>query len=165
VEIAFSIDDVGERFEYQRANAVWSEVEYNIARFMAMRDRHPNIQLQACITVNVFNVLYLETVANWAEEQGFDFIYWNMLHEAKHFSIATLPDTAKQAIAEKLSTAAVSKKAQAEIKSVIDFMMQGQSLDGTLLLDQITITDQRRKQSLADVEPEFAEIINYRSPE
>ena len=59
----------------------------------------------------------------------------------------------------------MSKKAQAEIKSVIDFMMQGQSLDGTLLLDQITLTDRRRKQNLADVEPEFAEIINYRSPE
>jgi len=41
--------------------------------------------------------------------------------------------------------------------------MQGQSLDGTQLLDQITITDQRRKQSLADAEPEFAEIINYRN--
>jgi MoaA/NifB/PqqE/SkfB family radical SAM enzyme len=164
VEIAFSIDDVGDRFEYQRANAVWSEVEHNIARFMAMRDRHHNIQLQACITVNVFNVLYLETVANWADQQGFDFVYWNMLHEAKHFSIATLPATAKQVIAEKLSTAAVSAKAQTEIKSVIDFMLQGQSLDGTQLLDQITITDRRRKQSLADIEPEFAEIINYRSP-
>ena len=163
VEIAFSIDDVGARFEYQRANAVWSEVESNIAQFIAMRDRHPNIQLQACITVNVFNVIYLETVANWADQQGFDFVYWNMLHEARHFSIAALPDTAKQAIVEKLSTAAVSTKTQAEIKSVIDFMMQGQSLDGTQLLNQITITDQRRKQSLADVEPEFAEIINYRS--
>ena len=163
VEIAFSIDDVGARFEYQRANAVWSEVESNIARFMAMRDRHPSIQLQACITVNVFNVIYLETVANWADQQGYDFVYWNMLHEARHFSIAALPDTAKQAIVEKLSTAAVSTKTQAEIKSVIDFMMQGQSLDGTQLLNQITITDQRRKQSLADVEPEFAEIINYRS--
>ena len=111
----------------------------------------------------MFNVIYLETVANWADQQGFDFVYWNMLHEARHFSIAALPDTAKQAIVEKLSTAAVSTKTQAEIKSVIDFMMQGQSLDGTQLLNQITITDQRRKQSLADVEPEFAEIINYRS--
>ena len=138
VEIAFSIDDVGARFEYQRANAVWSEVESNIAQFIAMRDRHPNIQLQACITVNVFNVIYLETVANWADQQGFDFVYWNMLHEARHFSIAALPDTAKQAIVEKLSTAAVSTKTQAEIKSVIDFMMQGQSLDGTQLLNQIT---------------------------
>lgn len=163
VEIAFSIDDVGERFEYQRANAVWSEVESNIARFMAMRARLPNIQLQACITVNVFNVMYLETVANWADQQGFDFVYWNMLHEARHFSIAALPDLAKKAIVKKLSTAAVSLKSQAEIQSVMDFMLQGCSLDGTQLLDQITITDQRRNQSLADTEPEFAEIINYRN--
>ena len=161
VEIAFSIDDVGARFEYQRANAVWPEVEYNIARFMAMRDRHSNIQLQACITVNVFNVLYLEHVANWAYRQGFNFVYWNMLHEAKHFSIATLPDTAKQAIAQQLSTATVSKKVQTEFKYVVDFMMQGSSWDGTQLLNEITITDQRRKQCLADVAPEFAELINY----
>ena len=165
VEIAFSIDDVGARFEYQRANAVWSEVEYNIARFMAMRDRHPNIQLQACITVNVFNVLYLEGVANWAYQQGFNFVYWNMLHEAKHFSIATLPDTAKQAIAQQLSTATVSKKVQTEFKSVVDFMLQGSSWDGQQLLNEITITDQRRKQCLADVAPEFAELINYRRTE
>jgi MoaA/NifB/PqqE/SkfB family radical SAM enzyme len=165
VEIAFSIDDVGARFEYQRANAVWSEVEYNIARFMAMRDRHSNIQLQACITVNVFNVLYLEHVANWAYQQGFNFVYWNMLHEAKHFSIATLPDTAKQAIAQQLSTATVSKKVQTEFKSVVDFMLQGSSWDGTQLLNEITITDQRRKQCLADVAPEFAELINYRRTE
>ena len=33
VEIAFSIDDVGARFEYQRTNAVWSEVETNISQF------------------------------------------------------------------------------------------------------------------------------------
>lgn len=165
VEIAFSIDDVDARFEYQRANAVWSEVEYNIARFMAMRDRHSNIQLQACITVNVFNVLYLEHVANWAYRQGFNFVYWNMLHEAKHFSIATLPDTAKQAIAQQLSTATVSKKVQTEFKYVVDFMMQGSSWDGTQLLNEITITDQRRKQCLADVAPEFAELINYRRTE
>jgi hypothetical protein len=162
VEIAFSIDDVGARFEYQRANAVWSEVEYNIARFMAMRDRHPNIQLQACITVNVFNVLYLEHVANWAYQQGFNFVYWNMLHEAKYFSIATLPSAAKQAIAQQLSTAVVPKKAQAEFKSVVDFMLQGPSWDGQKLLNEITITDRRRKQCLADVAPEFAELINYR---
>ena len=33
VEIAFSIDDVGPRFEYQRANALWYEVNVNIQKF------------------------------------------------------------------------------------------------------------------------------------
>ena len=33
VEIALSIDDLGERFEYQRSNAVWSDVVQNLNRF------------------------------------------------------------------------------------------------------------------------------------
>ena len=53
VEVAFSIDDVDERFEYQRANAVWAEVNSNIDSFEAMRDRSNNMQLQVCSTVNV----------------------------------------------------------------------------------------------------------------
>ena len=77
VEIAFSIDDVGARFEYQRSNAVWSEVAANIARFKQLRDRYPNIRLQVCSTVNVFNVYYLEELARWNYSQGFDYIYWN----------------------------------------------------------------------------------------
>ena len=82
VEIAFSIDDVGDRFEYQRTNAVWSEVMDNIAKFRELRNHLPNIQLQVCSTVNVFNVCYLEELSHWIEAQQFDFVYWNMMHEA-----------------------------------------------------------------------------------
>jgi MoaA/NifB/PqqE/SkfB family radical SAM enzyme len=161
VEIAFSIDDIGPRFEYQRANAVWSEVEYNIARFMAMRDRHPNMQLQACITVNVFNVLYLEGVANWADAQGFNFIYWNMLHEAKYHSIGSLPDSAKQLVKQRLSDIRVSNKNRLEIDRIIDFMMNGQSLDGTELQNNIKIVDSRRNQDLRTSHYDLAKAIGY----
>jgi hypothetical protein len=105
VEIAFSIDDVGARFEYQRTNAVWSEVVGNIQKFVAMRDRCSNIQLQVCSTVNVFNVYYLEELATWIDTQAFDFVYWNMMHEAYYFSINTLPDTAKKQISQRLERA------------------------------------------------------------
>jgi organic radical activating enzyme len=60
VEIAFSIDDLGKRFEYQRSNAVWDEVECNIQRFRELRNQCSNIQLQCCSTVNIFNVRYID---------------------------------------------------------------------------------------------------------
>jgi len=161
VEIAFSIDDVGTRFEYQRSNAVWTEVEANIARFKQLRDRHKNIQLQVCCTVNVFNVYYLETVANWIAEQGFDFVYWNMMHEAFYFSISTLPEPAKQGITEHLSQAQVSAKTQQEFARIIEFMNNGNSLDGFMLRMKIADLDRKRRQNLAQVEPEFAQLINY----
>jgi hypothetical protein len=86
VEIAFSIDDVEQRFEYQRSNARWDTVCENIDKFRQLRARYSNIRLQVCCTVNVFNVYYLETVADWIMKQQFDFIYWNMLHDAYYFS-------------------------------------------------------------------------------
>jgi MoaA/NifB/PqqE/SkfB family radical SAM enzyme len=161
VEIAFSIDDVGARFEYQRTNAVWSEVSANIERFKQLRAQHSNISLQVCTTVNVFNVYYLETVAQWIEQQGFDFVYWNMMHEAYYFSISTLPDSAKQAVAEKLQTAQVNEKNRREFDLIIDFMNRGASLDGNILRMKVADLDRKRQQNFAQFEPEMAKLIDY----
>jgi MoaA/NifB/PqqE/SkfB family radical SAM enzyme len=164
VEIAFSIDDVGARFEYQRSNAVWSEVETNLSRFKQLRDRNTNIQLQVCTTVNVFNVLYLEDVANWIDQQGFDFVYWNMMHEAYYFSISTLPESAKIAIAHRLNTSCVGDQTRKEFDNIIDFMNRGASLDGNILRMKIADLDRKRQQTIATVQPEFADLINYVDP-
>lgn len=161
VEIAFSIDDVEDRFEYQRSNARWAEVVENLDRFKQLRTRNNNITLQACCTINVFNVYYLETVANWIEAQGFDFIYWNMMHDAYYYSISTLPDTAKAVIAERLRTANVSDRVKEEFNRVADFMLRGNSLDGNLLRMNLRDLDFKREQNLAVVEPEFAALIDY----
>jgi len=164
VEVAFSIDDVGARFEYQRSNAVWSQVCDNIERFRAMRERLLNMSLQVCCTVNVFNVLYLEQVAEWIDQQDFDFVYWNMMHDAYYFSINTLPDTAKKQISQRLKSAAVSDRYQEEFSKIIAFMNAGVSLDGFILRMKIADLDRKRGQNLATVEPELAEIIDYAGP-
>ena len=162
VEIAFSIDDIGERFEYQRSNAVWTEVTANIERFKAFRAQHANIQLQVCCTVNVFNVLYLQDVAWYIKHTGFDFVYWNMMHDAWYFSIATLPDAAKQRITEFLSMSVFPEEYQAEISRIVDFMNNGASTDGFMLKMKIRDLDRKRQQDLAAVAPMFAEILDYR---
>jgi len=161
VEIAVSIDDVGTRFEYQRSNAVWTEVVANIERFKQLRARNANIQLQFCCTVNVFNVYYLEELANFVYAQGFDFVYWNMMHDAYYFSIATLPEPAKQAIAEHLAQAVVPERVQQEFKNITDFMNNGASLDGFILRMRIADLDRKRQQDLSVVQPEFAQLIGY----
>ena len=165
VEIAFSIDDIGARFEYQRSNAIWTEVVANIAKFRALRSRHPNICLQICCTVNVFNVYYLETVAEWILEQKMDFIYWNMMHDVYFFSISSLPDSAKQAITEKLNSADMPAKIKEEFDRIVDFMKGGVSLDGFHLRREIGNLDRRRGQNLAITEPEFAQLIGYLDPD
>jgi MoaA/NifB/PqqE/SkfB family radical SAM enzyme len=164
VEIAFSIDDIGARFEYQRSNAVWSDIETNLARFKQLRKRHANIQLQICTTVNVFNVYYIEEVAKWMDQQDFDFVYWNMMHEAYYFSISTMPDSVKTAIISKLSTADVTDSTRKEFNNIIGFMNDGVSLDGFMLRMKVADLDRKRQQDLRTVEPEFAKLIEYAGP-
>jgi MoaA/NifB/PqqE/SkfB family radical SAM enzyme len=161
VEVAFSIDDIGDRFEYQRSNAVWSEVCENITRFRAMRERLLNMTLQVCCTVNVFNVLYLEQVAHWIDQQDFDFVYWNMMHDAYYFSISTLPESAKQSVAQCLDNAKVDANTRREFDHIKKFMLSGVSLDGFILRMRISDLDRRRQQNLCLVEPELAKLINY----
>ena len=161
VEIAFSIDDVGDRFEYQRSNAVWADVCANLDRFRDLKEIHTNIELQVCTTVNIFNVRYLKDIAQWLEHnrESFTFVYWNMMHDAWYFSIACLPDNAKKAISDYLNS--VDTIYRTEFDRIRDFMNRGASTDGFMTRMKIADLDRKRNQNLTDVAPEFATLIEY----
>lgn len=161
VEIAFSIDDLHERFEYQRSNAVWYEVIENLAWFQGLRSRHRNIKLQVCSTVNIFNVLHLESLAKWIDIQAFDFIYWNVLHEARPFCISSLPESAKKLVADKLDAATVRDFHRQEFDKIKAFMMAGESMPAETINEQIRRLDQRRGQHLKNVIRELADALDY----
>jgi len=161
VEVAFSIDDVGERFEYQRTNAQWDEVQNNIAKFKQLRDSVGNMSLQVCSTVNAYNVYYLSGLAHWIDEQNFDFVYWNMLHEPSYLSVSRLPPNAKSAAIESLKSAEVTSYHKKEFEHIIDFISNGDTTNGQELLENIETLDNRRDANLADAHPEWADILSY----
>jgi len=161
VEIAFSIDDVDERFEYQRKNAIWSEVNDNIRKFRELKQELGNIVLQVCSTINVFNVMYLEGLAHWIDKQGFDNVYWNMLHDEEAVSIRSLPIQAKRLAEQRLNVSDVNSYHRKQFDSCISFMEQGKSSDGSELLRKVKDKDQIRNENLWDHHPELAEAIGY----
>ena len=163
VEIAFSIDDVGSRFEYQRSNADWNLVCENLDRFRDLKEIYPNIRLQVCTTVNVFNVRYLAELAQWIERNcaGFDFVYWNIMHDAWYFSIASLPDPAKAAITEYLLTAPIPPRYHVEFARIVDFMNGGASTDGFITCMRIQDLDRKRNTDFAQLCPEMAQLLEY----
>jgi MoaA/NifB/PqqE/SkfB family radical SAM enzyme len=161
VEIAISIDDIGERFEYQRTNAVWALVEENIARFHSLRHSCTNIRLQCCSTVNVFNIRYIDRLAKWIASQQFDFVYWNIMHDAWYFSIACLPDAVKEDLDEYLRAARIPERFAQDFQGIRDFMNNGASTDGFMTRMKIADLDRKRDQDFAQVCPEMAELIEY----
>jgi organic radical activating enzyme len=164
VEIAFSIDDIQQRFEYQRSNASWDQVIVTLDQFKELRRRSSNIKLQSCSTVNVFNVMYLEPLAQWLDQRQFDSVYWNILHNPSELSIANLSSSAKSFICARLQSAQINDFNRTEFNRIITFIQQGQPGDAKKLLDKIKELDHRRQTDLRDHHLELASAIGYEGP-
>jgi len=158
VEIAFSIDDVAERFEYQRFGANWKEANENIAKFQDLKHNNKNIVLQHCLTVNVFNIFYLPELFQWMQQQHFNSTYFNVLHDAFYFCIRSLPNNAKQEIVEIYKDNTYYKD---EVDNLIRFMLQGDSTDAQDLKRVTDESDRQRRQRLTDHHSELARAIGY----
>ena len=117
VEIAFSIDDIEKRFEYQRHPAVWSEVDANIKKFM--NSGLKNLSTQICTTLNFFNIWNIDELAYKVKEWNPNFWYINILHHPVEFDIQQIPRELKVQIIDKLKKTEIY---QQEIQTAIDYI-------------------------------------------
>lgn len=159
VEIALSIDDIGPRFEYQRYGASWDNVIKNIQHFYDLRNANRNIKLQLCMTSNAQNFYYIDEMCEWISQQKFDYVYFNVLHDAWHFSISRLNEAAKELIYNKLKN--YSGPYDDEVANLLQFMLQGEGSDCTKLVGQLKNSDIQRNQKFSDHHPEIAVAIGY----
>ena len=159
VEIAFSIDNVGARFEYERYGADWNEVQANITKFTKMRSS--KISTQLCTTMNIQNVYYLPELCDWISTQTFDHIYFNMLHDPWHMCISKMTAPAQELVIDRLTTHEFSPKHRAEMLRIVQFINNGEGSDGKEFLQKMQTTDDYRKQSFLDTHPEIARAMGY----
>ena len=163
VDIAFSVDNVGERFEYERYGANWELANKIIddVHFARSVDT-PNITTQLCFTVNIQNVYYLDELLAWADTKPFDSIYFNLLDSPNHMSIAYMTPKAKELVLNKLKSMFWGGEFyQREINNVINYIENGVGSDGTEFLRQMNRTDEYREQNFMDTHPEIAEAMGY----
>jgi MoaA/NifB/PqqE/SkfB family radical SAM enzyme len=159
VEIAISIDDIGPRFEYQRYGANWNDVNKNLKKFYNLRGINKNIVLQLCMTSNVQNFYYIDEMCDWISKQNFDSVYFNVLHDAWYFNIARLNRKSKDLIYDKLKD--YSGPYNDEVKKLLDFMMQGEDSDCSMLRVMLKNSDEQRNQKFSDHHREIAAAIDY----
>ena len=159
VEIAFSIDNVGARFEYERYGADWNEVQENIAKFTAMRSS--KISTQLCTTMNIQNVYYLPELCDWISTQRFDHVYFNMLHDPWHMCISKMTSEAQELVIDRLTTHEFNPKYRAEVLRIVQFIKNGEGSDGQEFLCKMQQTDEYRKQSFLDSHKKIARAMGY----
>ena len=162
VEIAFSIDNIGEKFELERSGAEWNQLLATIEsarEFFSVK----RILLQVCVTVSVFNVLDLPEICAWLDQQRFDSVYLNLLHDPWYFNISRMTDQAKVQAAEKLSVLFDHEKFGNDIKQIVAFMQAGTSSDGHEFHRVTKNIDFVRKEDFSRTHQSIARAMNYGS--
>ena len=161
VEIALSIDNTDDRFEYERYGAKWQEVQGNITKFAELANNNKKIQLQLCWTANVQNVYYLPEICDWISTQNFNQTHFNMLHDPWHMSISRMTETAQDLVIDRLTQHQFTPKFKAEILRIVQVIRNGEGSDGTEFLQKMQQTDQYRDQSLHTTHKEIAKAMGY----
>ncbi len=157
VEISLSIDNLYEKFDYERYGLIkWETVADVIEKF----HKTDNILLNVYCTVTIFNIVDLENIYQYFARKNTPVVF-NILENPRIYNIQHLPKSAKTYIANKLfQTTDISFKNL--IEPIVNTMNSTQ-LD---FLDEnfIAVTkklDKKRNQSFSLTYPELAKLINY----
>ena len=162
VQIAFSIDNLNERFEYERDGAKWSTVNRNMKRFIDMKDQGYPFSLQLCITWNIQNTYYISEILTWAKQSGISDIHFNLMHDPEEYSLLNLPKHAQSEFMHKLDKAIVLHSEFADqIRSLKAVTIQSAQMETEMIVDKIQSVDKFRGVSFANTHPEVAELIGY----
>lgn len=150
LEITFSIDDVNERFEYQRHRASWEKVKENIEHFVKFKSDQPNIKLGINATVNIQNVLYLDELMDWYSSSGLDHYNFSLLSYPKCLSITKMTPEARSLVMTKLSN---------RFDWIKDIIANSEGSNGEEFCNYMSNKDQLRKQRFQDHHRDIAQAM------
>lgn len=162
LEIMLSVDDVKERFEYQRHPAKWVSCNENMKKFDKQKNK--NTIFYNYITVSIFNVFYLEEIFIWSKENFPEHsIFLNLVHFPNYFSISNLPNKLKSEVARRLRSIKCEKynfTKAAPLDGILEFLNTESDMDifreG---VKEIKRADAFRAESFHKVFPEISEYF------
>ena len=153
VEIAFSIDDVGEPFEYQRYGANWKEVNHNLNQFKIYQTM--NMEFQICTTISIFNVFSLAKIALWVRQFDPKFFYVNTCFDPPYFNIQTLPKQIKNIVNSRYSDL---KDFQPTLRFMNSAHTETEKIKKNRK-ERILQTDKYRKENFGEVFPLLNKVL------
>lgn len=151
VQLNCSIDATGALDTYIRHPSKWKKIVKN---FEAIRQL-PNAGIEIHCTVQMYNILYLDKLIEWALPYNVK-IYFNILNHPDELNIRVLPKELKILAEERLQSYLYLEK----VEGIIKYMW---AEDWTNKLDKfISYTnalDKSRDERLIDIVPEFKNYI------
>ena len=162
VLISLSIDDIGDRFEYERSGGIWSEVSENIKKFHVLASESDTIDATVCITVNNLNVYYIPEVCEYFDNLGIHY-YINFLHGPAYYNIRNIRESVKDKIRHKyLNTVTDRESTKENFEKILSFMSGHISTKTTWdeFLKYTSDKDKYRDENFSQTFSEWSQIIN-----
>ena len=162
VQIAFSVDNTGKRFEYERYGAKWRTANTNIKKINSLRDNGYPITTQLCCTWNIQNIYYMDDILSWAVAMNFNDIHFNLMHDPWEYAIANIPTSAKAQVMLYLQKCQVKYPQFAtDIDALKRIVMHSNQEDAEQLYKKIRRTDLYRNENFGISHKKIAEAIGY----
>lgn len=167
INLSFSIDGVGEQFEYMRYPAKWNLVEQNIEKAIKLNEENKNMNISWCVTISNINIFDLhETVNYWQQHYPHIGLYLNLVHHPEYFNINMLPKFAKEiAIANiQNNIPKTNKKAWNYLDGIINFIKQGNpdQEKWNKFIKRIETHDKYRNQDAKSTWPNLKNVLEYK---
>lgn len=152
VDLHFSIDNVGKRFELERGGT-WAQVDRNIQQLL--QKNLPNLKISIMPVINIMNVLYLDELFDWTNNLNLS-INPLYLQSPDEFSIENLTPLAKQAVILKYQNSE-----NIELKKVVALVKSSPGSNGKKFIERTKQLDTIRNQSFLNTHPEIAIAMGY----
>ena len=163
ISIGFSIDDIGDRFEYQRDGGNWSKVEENLRNYQKLD--LPKEFFINC-TVSFLNIYYMPEFITWCNKNNWH-MGFNILFLPEFNHIGNIPRFIKDKVIEKYEKFPKFMDRREDfnidkLPKLIDMMNLVEVEDDSQFIyacNEINKFDYHRNQKYSDSHPEFYEII------
>jgi hypothetical protein len=166
VHISFSIDGIGDGFEYMRYPAKWEEARANMVKAREFNQRTSNLYLGWCITLSTLNIYSLPDILEEHSKNFKDFgPYLNLVHGPIWYNLNQLPVDVKNSVISKLESIPKDRvdayMYNYHIPGIINYIKQGtpNSNNWAKFIEYTKLHDQYRGQNFATVYPEYSKII------
>lgn len=156
-EITFSIDNLKEKFEYERYNSNWLLLEQTLSKFFALKKQHPSVKLNVGTAASILNAYDLPELITWIESKQFDAYYVNVVNGSPALEFRSLTSAAKTLILEKLSHYRNYPSVDVVYKNILSSSVSS----GALFCDFIRDKDQKRNLNLLDSHNQIGEAMGY----
>jgi MoaA/NifB/PqqE/SkfB family radical SAM enzyme len=158
VEIMFSIDGVGDKFEYLRHPGKWDDLLAVFEKVKSLETFYVNI----CYSVTIFNILYVKEFVKWFQQYNLpsDRLYFNLIWKPEYLNIKNLSLESKTKIKLYLNSIDVNDQYfDDRTDELIKFMFDGGENLEQEFLSRTAQLDSIRGEDFSKVFPELAEIL------